>query len=95
MRLDYALSVELRGFGLCRCNAEFHQSHLPKCKRNKMGFSSDGLPSRSLGERRKFATSGPPLLHSGVAAFTVAPIRAKAGPDWARTSDPALIKRML
>ena len=34
-------------------------------------------------------------FHFGVAAFTCAALQAEDGPDWARTSDPALIKRML
>ncbi len=55
-----------------------------------------GLPSRSLGAqgrtyqgraRLRFTPAWQPSL--------CAAVQAKAGPDWARTSDPALIKRML
>ncbi len=57
---------------------------------------SAGLPSRSLGAqgranqaraRLRFTPAWQPSL--------CATLQPKAGPDWARTSDPALIKRML
>jgi hypothetical protein len=61
----------------------------------KSAFHGGGLPSRSLGALGKLYHTARLPFHFGVAALAFAALQAKAGPDWARTSDPALIKRML
>src|SRR5437870_172937 len=59
-------------------------------------FHCAGLPSRSLGAQgRKYQARARLRFTPAWQPSLCAALQAKAGPDWARTSDPALIKRML
>jgi hypothetical protein len=55
----------------------------------------NSLPNRSVEASRENQLIGRPWCHSGRSSLEFSLRRSENGPDWARTSDPALIKRML